>query len=337
MSDTTPELGRDGRRTPSQWTSPAANSGSARLHFPGGRLRPADWSALAKLATDHRSDVHLGARGAVRLRGVQGERSLQDRTGLEGLLPGAASGRAGMIIASPMAGRLEGHQDLGDVPELLDQRVRSRTSVVTLHESFMFGLDSGSGDVLAHSPDLTAVAGPGGGYVRLFVAGQEIGVEASAADAADILIDAAAAFGSRIGHASRIPDSGGEHHLVVVDLQNHPLTYSGAQSAGTDNTDSGSVGAWRSTAVEIPPVGWIDTSDGLVSLLAVVPDGLVSARLAEFLGAVDRPSTISADRVIGLHALTEDMAEQVVRVLAPMGMIFDATSPWVEAVARTDR
>lgn len=336
MSDTTPEFGRDGRRTGRQQTSPAANSGIARLRFPGGRLRPADWGSLAQIATHHGSDLHLGARGAVRLRGVQGERLLHDRTVLEGLLPGAASGQAGMIIASPMAGRLEGHHDLGDVPELLAQRVGSRMSVVALHESFMFGLDSGSGDVLSHTPDLTAVAGPGGGYVRLFVAGRDIGVEASAADAADILIDTAAAFASRTGQASRIPDSGGEHHLVVVDLQNHPLTNPGAQSAGTDNADSGSVGARRSTAVEVPPVGWIDTSDGLVSLLAVVPDGLVSARLAEFLGAVDRPSTISADRVIGLHALTEGMAEQVVRVLAPMGMIFDATSPWVEAAARTD-
>ena len=82
----------------------------------------------------------------------------------------------------------------------------------------------------------------------------------------------------------------------------------------------------------MPRVGWIDTADGLVSLLAVVPDGVVPARLAEFLGAVERPSTVSADRVIGLHELTEPMAEQVVRVLAPMGMIFDAESPWVTAL-----
>src|SRR5699024_11272943 len=86
-----------------------------------------------------------------------------------------------------------------------------------------------------------------------------------------------------------------------------------------------------------PRVGWIDTADGLVTLLGVVPFGVVSARLAEFLGAVDRPSTISADRVIGLHGLTEGMAEQVVRVLAPMGMVFDAASPWVGGTAGPGR
>lgn len=80
-------------------------------------------------------------------------------------------------------------------------------------------------------------------------------------------------------------------------------------------------------------MGWIDTADGLVTLLAVMPDGVVPARLAEFLGAIERPSTISADRVIGLHRLTEGMAEQVVRVLAPMGMVFDAASPWVRLTA----
>lgn len=78
-------------------------------------------------------------------------------------------------------------------------------------------------------------------------------------------------------------------------------------------------------------MGWVDTADGLVTLLAVVADGVVPARLAEFLGAIERPSTISADRVIGVHGLTEGMAEQVVRVLAPMGMIFDATSRWAPA------
>lgn len=65
----------------------------------------------------------------------------------------------------------------------------------------------------------------------------------------------------------------------------------------------------------------------------MVPHGVVPARLAEFLGAIERPSTISAGRVIGLHELTEGMAEQVVRVLAPMGMVFDVESPWVTGSA----
>jgi precorrin-3B synthase len=109
--------------------------------------------------------------------------------------------------------------------------------------------------------------------------------------------------------------------LVVVALGTHPRT------APRDRS------ATATTAVEVPRVGWVDTADGLVSLLAVVPHAVVPARLAEFLGAVERPGTVSADRVIGLHGLTESMAEQVVRVLAPMGMVFDDASPWVTGSA----
>ena len=61
--------------------------------------------------------------------------------------------------------------------------------------------------------------------------------------------------------------------------------------------------------------------------------GFVAKYDEGFSAAIERPSTISADRVIGIHGLTEGMAEQVVRVLAPMGMVFDAESPWVTGSA----
>ena len=37
----------------------AADGGLARLRFPGGRLEPTDWAALARIAADHGSDLHL--------------------------------------------------------------------------------------------------------------------------------------------------------------------------------------------------------------------------------------------------------------------------------------
>ncbi len=301
---------------------PAADGGIARLRFPGGRLGPADWTALAGIASDHGGDIQVTSRGNLQVRGVRDERLLRDRVAAAGLLPSAAHDRVRNIIASPLAGRLEGHHPLGDLPERLDAALLARDEVTTLSGRFLFGFDDGTGDVLAHAPDLTAVAGKGGRSLRVHVAGGDAGVDLSASDAAAVLVDAAVAFATHADGTWRVPGLGSLRDLVVDVLAAHDLTSSGEPSpAPTTSAD--------------PRIGWVDTIDGRVSLLAVAPFGVVPARLAEFLGAVDRPSTISADRVIGLHGLTEDMAEQVVRVLAPMGLVFDAASPWAEVTACT--
>lgn len=293
---------------------------NARLRFPGGRLGATDWTALAAIAADHGGEVHLAEHGGLQIRGVRDESLLRERAGSAGLSERAMRDGAGSILASPMAGRLDGHRDLGDLPALVDVAVAGRRDATALSDSFLLGLDDGSGDVLAHRPDLTAVAHPDGERVGLHVAGRDVGLETLTAHAADVLADAAGAFAAHSDGTGRVPGSGDLHHLVVVVLGEHPRTSPGTADPGPMTT----------AAVEVPPVGWVDTTDGLVSLLATVPHGVVPARLAEFLGAVDRPSTVSADGVIGLHALTEGMAEQVVRVLAPMGMVFDAASPWAD-------
>lgn len=75
-------------------------------------------------------------------------------------------------------------------------------------------------------------------------------------------------------------------------------------------------------------VGWTDRDDDQVRLTAVVADHRLPARLAEFLAAVAVPVGISGRREIVLDGLDAGVAETVVRVLAPMGLIFDAESPW---------
>lgn len=304
---------------------PAADGGIARVRFPGGRLRPADWTALAEIAADHGGDVHLTSRGNLQIRAVHDESLLRERVEAAGLMPSAAHDRIRNILASPLAGRLDGHHDLSDLPERLDAALLSREDVTGLSGRFLFGFDDGSGDVLSRSPDLCVVARPGGASVQFHVAGRDTELVSSVDDAATALADAAAAFVRGSDGAWRVPTSGELHNLVVVALSDHPVT-----TPITSHAEQHDV-----TVVEAPRVGWVDTSDGLVTLLAVVPFGVVPARLAEFLGAIDRPSTVSADRVIGLHGLTEGMAEQVVRVLAPMGMVFDAASPWATVTACT--
>ena len=77
-------------------------------------------------------------------------------------------------------------------------------------------------------------------------------------------------------------------------------------------------------------MGWFDQDDGRVLLGAVVELGRLPARLAEFIAAVEAPVVFTPDREILVCDLGEGVAETVVRVLAPMGLIFDAASPWAQ-------
>lgn len=79
-----------------------------------------------------------------------------------------------------------------------------------------------------------------------------------------------------------------------------------------------------------PFIGWHDAPDGTVALGAGFAGGTIARRTLEFLVAIDRDVTVTPRRSIVIGALTESMAEQIVRVLAPMGLIFDATSPLLE-------
>lgn len=312
------------------------SSADAVARFPGGRVDPTDWTTLAGVAAEHRGEVQLTPGGGVRIRRADGQSVGRAALVAAGLAPRIADDRLPRIIASPLAGRVEGHHDLADLPERLHAELAVRLDRAPADSApraggLVVGFDAGSGDVLAHSPDLAVVVRGAGDAVRVHVSGRETSLEMAMADAVTVLADVTADLVGAGNGAGWRPGSRELHDLVVVALGAHPLASPVGAPAGS--TTAGPTTGGSSTAVEVPRVGWVDTADGLVSLLSVVPEGVVPARLAEFLGAVDRPGTITADRVIGLHALTEAMAEQVVRVLAPMGMIYDAASPWVAGSA----
>ena len=84
-----------------------------------------------------------------------------------------------------------------------------------------------------------------------------------------------------------------------------------------------------------PTIGWLEQRDGTVALGGGLRFGLLDARLAEFLAAVDKPVVVTPWRSVHIFDLDEWAAEQVVRVLAPMGLIFDENSPWLEVTACT--
>ncbi len=83
-----------------------------------------------------------------------------------------------------------------------------------------------------------------------------------------------------------------------------------------------------------PPVGWIEQDrPGQVALGAAVPLGVLTARQARFVAAIDAPVVITPWRSLVVADLTEAVADTALRVLAPLGLVFDDTSPWLTVSA----
>jgi precorrin-3B synthase len=87
--------------------------------------------------------------------------------------------------------------------------------------------------------------------------------------------------------------------------------------------------------VSRPPVGWISQDDGRIALGAVAPLGVLTARVAEYLAAIDAPMVITPWRSVLVCDLVDGVADAALRVLAPMGLVFDDNSPWLDVSACT--
>ena len=309
----------------------AADGLLARIRVPGGRMSPMAWQALAAAARLGDGNLHVTSRGNVQIRGLvdADQQELLDLLSQAGLAPSATHDRARNILASPLAGRLAGHGPVGSLVPRLEAELLSRSSLSGLSGRFLFGLDDGAGDIARRRPDLGA-RWHRTGSLELLVAGDTAGVYCGVDSIAEILADLAEHFVSIPEHGWRLAPGTDQHRSVLAAARLHERTVEDpADVAGAGEN----AGDEHPLPEPHPPVGWIESPDGSVSLLAVTELAIIDHRLAEFLGAIDTDTTISPDRVLGIHGLSEGQAEQVVRVLAPMGLIFDANSPWVHATA----
>lgn len=301
----------------------AADGHLARIRIPGGRLRPQMWTALAGIAAQGDSYLHLTSRGNVQVRGLAKDAAEQVSAELEavGLGPSPTHDRMRNVLASPLAGRVAGRFGLGSTVEdtvaALVQRPGLSDSA--LSGKFLFGLDDASGDILRHVPDLGGMW-RSDAVVELIIGGQLSGVCVDVADVPELLANLAECFIARADAGWRITGNAAAK-AALQDIARQ-LAPPGVRAPDT-----------APEPAAVVPVGWVDEVGGAVSLLAVTEFARLDARLAEFLGAIETETTISPERVIGIHGLSENQAEQVVRVLAPMGLIFDATSPWVRTTA----
>lgn len=290
----------------------AADGALARVRLPGGMLTAAQLGAVCAAADRWGSGtLELTARGNVQIRGINDVAAVADAIAGAGLLPSATHERVRSVVASPLSGRSGGLVDVRQWVCDLDAALCAEARLADLGGRFWFSLDDGRADVSGLRADIGVHALPDACAVLL--AGRDTGVRVPHGEAVETLIAIALRFveiREKAWRVQELPDV--ERLLPGVDA-------------------AGEVFA----PVAAPPVGWIEQDDGRVALGAAVPLGVLPARVGAYLAAIEAPLVITPWRSVLVCDLDEAVADVALRVLAPLGLVFDATSPWLTVSACT--
>jgi precorrin-3B synthase len=290
----------------------AADGALVRVRLPGGMITAAQLSTLSGVSTELGSGaLELTARGNVQLRGIADVSAVAEAIAEAGLLPSPTHERARNIVASPLSGRAGGRADVRAWVGELDAAICAQPRLADLGGRFWFSLDDGRADVAGLGADVGVHVLHDDG-VALLLAGRDTGVRLAAGDVAESLVSIAARFIEMRGKAWRVKELADIAALlpgVELDAPFPPVTK--------------------------PPVGWIGQDDGRVALGAAVPLGVLPGRVAEYLAAIEAPLVITPWRSVLVCDLTEEVADVSLRVLAPLGMVFDENSPWLTVSACT--
>ncbi|KAA8886041.1 precorrin-3B synthase [Nocardia colli] len=301
----------------------AADGPLARVRVPGGQVKPGQLVVLAEAARElGDGNIELTSRGNIQLRQVRDAGELTGRLEAAGLLPSHSHERVRNIVASPLSGRIGGSADVHGLVPVLDAGLLAGPRLAELPGRVLFTLDDGRGDVSGLGGDI-GVHATGTDEFALILAGRDSGIRISAADAVDVMLAAAHGFLDLRG------DEAGRWRLHEIENGADQVAELLGLNRAADRVEL--------TAAQNIPIGWLDQDNGLVALGAGVRLGSLPARTAEFIAAVERPVFITPWRSLVLPDLDEWTAEQVVRVLAPMDLIFDANSPWLQVSACAGR
>ena len=317
-----PPYGREMTRTRDQDACPgaltvhqAADGALVRVRLPGGMIAAHQLEALAHAAAGLGScTLELTARGNVQLRGLTATDAVAEIIANAGLLPSATHERVRNIVASPLSGRVGGRGDVRDWVDKLDNAIQAEPELAALPGRFWFGIDDGRGDVSGLGADVGVHLLEDS--VALLLAGRDTGVRLEPEIAVPIMVSVAKTFARIREKAWRIAELADTTALLET------LTVSAAPG-----------GTWP--PVTRAPVGWIHQVDDRVTLGAAVPLGVLSARVAEYLAATGAPLVITPWRSVLVCDLDEGAADVALRVLAPMGLVFDENSPWLSVSACT--
>lgn len=272
---------------------------------------------LARAADDlSTGSMELTSRGNVQFRSVTDTDELASRLADAGLLPSPTHERVRNILASPLTGRVGGLADVSELIGALDHALCSRAELADLPGRTLFALDDGRGDVIEAGPDFAVQAVAEDRYA-LILAGSDSGVRIGSDAIVDVLLDAARLFVELRSTQWRLRELADGPARILAALDLVPITQAALPVA----------------SVNVPPIGWLPQFDGRVSVGGALRLATLDSRLAEFVAAVDKPVVVTPWRSLLVCDLDEDVADTVVRVLAPMGLIFDENSPWIEATA----
>ena len=294
---------------------PAADGALARVRLPGGMITAQQLETLALAATQWASPaMELTSRGNIQIRAVTDTGALTEALSASGLLPSETHERVRNIVASPLSGRVGRDADIRAMVGELDDAIQAQPELAALPGRFLFGIDDGRGDISGMAAD--AGVQIVGDSAALLLAGRDTGVRLPPREAVPTLVTVAGRFAEERGTHWRISELDDTEQLL------------------TDFAVTAEPGAtWP--PVSRPPVGWIEQDDGRVALGAAVPLGVLNARVAEYLAAINAPMVITPWRSVLVFDLTEDVADVALRVLAPMGLVFDENSPWLSVSACT--
>ncbi|MCG7605795.1 MULTISPECIES: precorrin-3B synthase [Mycobacterium] len=294
----------------------AADGALVRVRLPGGMVTSAQLTTLAQVAEQFGSPaMELTSRGNIQIRAVTDTEGAATALTAAGLLPSPTHERARNIVASPLSGRSGGVSDVRPLVVDLDHAIQADEALVSLPGRFWFSLDDGRGDMSGIDADAGVHAHDDGTFA-LLLAGRDTGVRLDAGDVVATLIEIARRFTEIRGKAWRI-----------TELDDHSALLEGLTAAAPAGA------TWPATMT--PPVGWIEQRDGDVALGAALPLGVLQARVARFLAAVEAPLVITPWRSVLVCDVPEGVADTALRVLAPLGLVFDENSPWLRISACT--
>lgn len=290
----------------------AADGALVRIRLPGGGITAAQLATLAGVASEFGSGtLELTARGNAQVRGITDVAAVAEAIAGAGLLPSETHERVRNIVASPLSGRVGGRADVRGWVSELDAAMCAEPRLAELGGRFWFSVDDGRADVSGLGADVGAHALDDG--VALLLTGRDTGVRLAVGDVAQSLVALALRFLEIRGKAWRVCE--------LADI--------------TQLLPDAEMSAAPFPPVTRSPVGWINQQDGRVALGAAVPLGVLPARVAEYLAAIEAPLVITPWRSVLVCDLDEAVADAALRVLAPLGLVFDEHSPWLDVSACT--